>query len=983
MARRNMLQHEWARQRFERLRKQCDEFLADYSDEELYTCILSMHGQTFAYGITGCPQCKKSFPSTGEAYVRMFERFPAKKLTCPGCSCMLPNESFPDDGQGFTHDGAAYYPIGMWNFHMAGWLLGGVRDHEGMVTRLTYIYMLTGEKTYARKAAAILDAFAAIFPHTIGPRDFTPFASSMEMGRLHLLTSIVYRVKVFLAHDYDWLYDLEDMETPSPACALLGEPKSVRENIERMLNDYLLTEPGGPVYNLEGGNLTELHNHEADGVRAMLAVGLITGREEYQTWGIHATEVFLSNAVGRDGMYFEGSYGYSMFTITVFLDMALLSMRAASLSGISAAHPFASERFFRFAVQNPLEMLCQGHLPCYGDWGQDRTRSEKPDNKTITDTYRAALHFHHYTPDSRIRAQAADWLRRLYPLVSSQLGEKGSDLFLLHPAPAQPLPFTLPQHTTITGQAGIGILRDANRTTLLMRAGANHTHAHDEVLGFTYYAYGKEISADLGYSTYGSNGHYGWSTKAIAHNTVVVNMDDHMKKGQLYKPFSGGEFTCLYESPAVTALEGAAPGLYGIDAYQRLLGLVPLPDGSSYVADFFYVRGAQTSDYSFRAFHEKAAFALEGVKKAEQAKKRWTLAGLDASARPYFDQPGQSFGERLTTGETFTPLLKEEKPQYWTPVPNNGYGFIYGIEEHQPTGACIKAAWRSEEGYELTWHGLADGDDRIITGQYPNLSGTERHPLLIIRSRRPAKQYAAVIHTTKKENRLRILSVHRLATRGGETTAYAAAISNGWLDFWAYSPTAQTMIIHTRFGPWRVEGRCGFLRTDGSGKTLAYACLHASSMTFQGKQMEGIRKPWFPIKMIEKKKGAIRLDPHLPPEGARFIRMAPAKNAPASLYEVRDVHSRKDATTILLRDATTLSKGVVAACTKNLIHTRFPLPLGAAFCGTFITGERGGHGIIEDIPAPKTIRARILSPFTEGEAFDITDLAEDGWAQWL
>lgn len=983
MAQLNMERYAWAKLRFDTLRKQCDEFLTHYSDEALYTCILSMHKQTFAYGISGCPQCRKAYPSSGEAYYGMFSRFPTKELTCPSCSCTVPNEAFTDNGQGFTRDGVAYYPIGMWNFHTAGWLFGGVRDHEGMVTKLTYLYMLTGEKAYARKAVVILDGFAAIFPNTIGPRDFTPFASKMEMGRLHLLTSIVFRIKVFLAHDYDWLYDLEEMDSPSPALTLLGEVGTIRDNIERMLNDYLLTEPGGPLYNLSEGNLTELHNHEADGVRAMLAVGLITQKRDYQKWGIEATDVFLSNALGRDGMYFEGSYGYSMFTITVFLDMALLSMRSASLTNIPAVHPFASERFFRFSVQNPMEMLCQGHLPCYGDWGQDRICSEKPDAKTLTDTYRAALHFYQYSPDSNIRDKAADWLRRLYPLVSSRLGEKGIDLFLLHPVFAQPPSFTLPQHATIAGQTGIGILRDSNQTTILMRTGANHTHAHDDVLGFTYYAYGKEISADLGYSTYGSNGHYGWSTKAIAHNTVVVNADQHMKKGQLYKPFSGGEFTCLYESPAVTAYEGAAPTLYGIDAYQRMVGLVPLPDGSSYVADLFYVRGARTSDYSFRAFHEKADFTAEGVKKATRTQNAWTLAGFDTQSHLYFDQPGKSFGERLTTGETFVPLLKEEKPQYWTPAPNNGYGFIYDIHEYEPASSCMRAHWQSHEGYALTWHGLLDADDQIITGQYPNLSGTERHPLLLIRSLRTAKQYAAIIHTTRGQNHLRLLSVHRLASRGGDTTALAAEISNGWLDFWAYSPVAQTMVIHTRFGEWRLNGRCGFLRTDRSGKILAHACIHASSMAFQGRQIDGAKKIWLPIKAIEKQKRAIRLDPHLPPNGARFIRIAPAKDASASLYEIRDIHSRKDATTVMLRDSLSLSKGIVASCTKNQLHTRFPLPLGAAFCGKFIIGEQGGYGIVEDIPTPKTIHARILSSFREGEAFDITDLAEGGWAQWL
>ncbi|AMA71563.1 Heparinase II/III-like protein [Aneurinibacillus thermoaerophilus] len=981
MAQKNSQNHPWVKQRLETLHKHCDHFLSEYRDEDIYRCVLSMQGQAFAYGISGCPYCKGAFPSSPEIGGGFLSRFPEKNLTCPSCASILPNQDSPDDGAGFLREGKAYYPIGVWNFHTAGWLLGGVRDHEGMVTKLTYAYMLTGEKKYAQKALVILDAFAAIFPETIGPRDFTPFQSKAEMGRLHLLTSVVHRVKVFLAHNYDWLYHLEEMDTPSPALALLGRPGTFRENIERMLNDYMLTELGGPAYDLKGGNLTELHNHEADGVRAMLAVGLVTEQPDYQKWGIKATEVFLSNAVGRDGMYFEGSYGYSMFTITVFLDMALLAIRAASPEQLRAFHPFASERFFRFAVQNPAEMLCQGHLPCYGDWGQDRRRNRKLDPKTAADIYRAALHFYHYSPDPAIQKEAFDMLQRTCTSARPELGDKGMDLFLFHPC-LTPRRFTWPAGTTLAGQAGVGILRDANDTTILMRTGANHTHAHDDILAYNYYVYGKEISADIGYSTYGSNGHYGWATKSIAHNTVVVNEDQEMKKGQLYKPFPGGEVSLLYESPHVAAYEGKAPGLYGLDAYQRMAALAPLPDGSSYLVDLFYIQGAEICDYTWRSFHEKAELRLDGVKECK-TNDAWTLAGINAREKPYFDTPGNSFGERLTIGETFSPLLEEEKAQYWTPAPNNGYGFIYGIRQYEPLLPCVKACWESEEGFTLTWHGLTDPDDHIIIGTYPTLSGKEHHPVLIVRSRRPAKQYVALIHTRKTKSALRIQTIHRLATRGSAVMAFATELTNGWLDFWAYSPLTQTMCIHTRFGEWRIRGRCGFIRTDRTGKILASACIEADVMTFQGLKIEGNARPWVQVQELNYKKRTIRLHPHSPPKNAKYIRIAPSPEAPAALYSVKEILQREDGILVITRDSFSLSQGAVATCQKDVIRSLYPLPLAASFRGKLLLGKNGGRAVIEDIPDVKTIRAHILAPFMVGEAFDIVDVAEHYWAQWL
>jgi hypothetical protein len=982
MARKNIETYAWAAERFQEWKRTCDEFLRSYTEQDIYDCVLSMVGQTFAYGISGCPHCQKAFPSSPEAQSRLFSRFPVKTLTCPTCSCTLPNDELIDKGQGFVHNGTAYYPIGMWNFYTAGWLLGGVRDHEGIVTKLTYMYMITNEEKYGQRAITILDAFSAIFPGTIGPRDFTPFGSQTEMGRLHLLTSIVFRVKVFLAQNYDWLYRLKELDVPSPALALLEKPGTIRENIERMLYDYLLTEPGGPSYNLKDGNLTELHNHEADGIRAMLAVGLVTDNRDYCNWGIRATEVFLANAVGRDGMYFEGSYGYSMFTITVFLDMALLSIRAASPAELASFHPFASERFFRFAVENPIDILCQGHLPCYGDWGQDLRQSCEPDIKTMTDVYRAALHFYHFSPDPKRKQEAASYLQRIYPIAEKNLGEKGIDLFLLHPRQPQTTSFQLPVHTTFLGQSGIGVLRDANQTTLLMRTGANSTHAHDDVLACQYYAYGKEISADIGYSMYGSNGHYGWSTKSVAHNTVVVNKDKQMKKGKLYKPFSGGEFSFFYTSPYIAAFEGKAPDLYKIDAFQRAIALVPLPDGSSYWADFFYIQGADTCDYAFHAFHEKACLQVEGAKE-KRKEGVWTMAGLESSEKLYFDEPGKSFGERLTIGETFSPLLNGEKAQYWTFEPNNGYGFIYDTKQYEPRLSSVKARWESEQGFELTWYGITDKEDQILTGMYPTLSGQEHHPILLVRSPRTTKQYTAIIHTTRKMNTLRITAMHGLAARGIQVTAFVTEISNGWLDFWAYSPVTQTMCVHTRFGEWRMEGRCGWIRTDRTGNILVHACIQASKMTFQGKTMTGSQQAWLRIQDIDYKKRAIRLEPHSPPENTPYIRIAPASDSPSSLYSVQSIEAKKEGVIVTMRDSFFLSKGIVTFCDKNMIHTKDPLPLAASFPGKLILGTKGGKGVIEKVSELKQIRARVLTPFTIGEEFHVVDIAQDYWAQWL
>src|SRR5699024_1485134 len=413
-----------------------------------------------------------------------FHKWQKKRITCPTCQTTFPNASYDEDGQGLEINGKGYYLIGMWNFYYGSELLGGVRNHEGMVTKLTYLYMLTGDEWYARKALVILDAFSAIMPHTIGPREFIPYGIDYLIGRVHLLTSIVHRIKVCLAYSYDWLYDIPMLTDISPALQRIGQHGTIQNNIEMMLNDYMLSEPGGPKYNLQDGHLTNLQNHEADGVRAMLAVGLVLDKTDYCKWGKQALEAYFFNTIGRDGVYYEGSFGYGLFTATVFLDMALLAMYASTELELKASHPFSNHRLFKFTIENPLRILCRGHLPSYGDWGRDTATSGQIDTNILIDVYLAALSFYQFSSAQNLQQNAKKHLADLYPHIKSKLGQKGIDLFFKHtPRSDDTSTLKLLAQSTFMGQSGLGIIRDQNDTTLLMRLGQNSTHAHDDVLG--------------------------------------------------------------------------------------------------------------------------------------------------------------------------------------------------------------------------------------------------------------------------------------------------------------------------------------------------------------------------------------------------------------------------------------------------------------------------------------------------------------------
>ncbi|GIP38460.1 hypothetical protein J31TS4_17400 [Paenibacillus sp. J31TS4] len=1008
-AKRNIASLPWAADAWAAMQRRCDEHLT-LTEEQVYSCVLGMKDEAFAYGISGCPGCGKPLPllpTEQRAIMSGIAELPVKRVICPSCGEALPGERFADDGQGFVTEGKAYYPVGMWNFYMAGELLGGVRNHEGLVTQLTYLYMLTGEERYARRALVLLDAFSAIWPGTIGPRDFTPYGSGFEIGRLHLLTSIVYRVKVCLAMDYDWLSGHPDLDAPSEGLRRLGDSGTMRTCIECMLTDYLLDEPGGPVYDLRGGNLTNLQNHEADGVRAMLAVGLALDVPEYREWGIRVVEAYFYNAIGRDGMYYEGSYGYSLFTATVFLDIALLAMRASTEEQLEAFHPFACDRFFRLAVENPLAMLCQGHAPSYGDWGRDEVVGTDPDRKLLTEAYRAALYFYQFTPDEGMRERAASGMRPLYPLLEGELGGKGADLFFTHPAHEDGRSAkeenVLPAGATVMGQAGIAILRGRDGAAVLLRYGPNNTHGHDDVLAFTYYAEGREVSADIGYGIYGTNAHYGWASKTVAHNTVVVDCDEKLARQQLVKPFAGGELAFLYDGEDVSAMEAKAPALYGIAAYQRMLGIASAGAGS-YVIDFFHVDGAGKADYAFHAFHEESELALGGSARQIEA-DHWTLAGVDALQKPYFDAPGLSFGERLTTGETFTTLLDGEEERLWTPEPNNGYGYIYALREYAAGGEAVRASWRTKSGLTLDWHGLDDGD-RWFTGLCPSLEGERQHPILLRRSAKPVRTFVSALSTRSGDAPQAIVRMTRLPVTvegaaaederrgmGDGAAAVCVELAGGERDLWFYSPAPLRAAIDTgRSGIWRVDGSAAWLRLAPDGTVAATACLASASSVLGAHAARGRDGGWLPVTETDAARGTLRVAGTLSGAPGGLLRVRRGPGHASALYTAASLQADGAGTVIELTDSFLLSKGIVDALEGDRLASRYPLPLGFAasadgpltpFAGKLVQGEGGGQATLRGVQDLKTLLVEVRRPFAAGEPFAILDIEPGCEVQWL
>jgi oligo-alginate lyase len=132
-------------------------------------------------------------------------------------------------------------------------------------------------------------------------------------------------------------------------------------------------------------------------------------------------------------------------------------------------------------------------------------------------------------------------------------------------------------------------------------------HGHFDRLGFLYYDDGHEIVADYGAARFlnvepKNGGHYlleneSWAKQSIAHNVLVVDQQSQF----------GGDWTVAQKSaPDVLAFEGGSDvqftaaeldTAYEGVSLQRLIAMVPRPDGGHYVIDVMRVRSDSAHSY--------------------------------------------------------------------------------------------------------------------------------------------------------------------------------------------------------------------------------------------------------------------------------------------------------------------------------------------------------------------------------------------------
>jgi hypothetical protein len=689
---------DWARNWFEGVRRQADEWVS--KEDEWIASILPEPGACFAYGVTACPICRASWGQWGGARCS-FDN--PGHVTCAN-GHVLPDAEHPDPGTGYEGpDGRIHYFVGSYN----AWVVETLQFKA--LRNLAYAYTLTGDERYAEKAAFILDRLADLYPSC--DKGSWDYPSDPPSGRF---CRPWYQVARVLIHYVDWY----DQVFHSPA---LDRP-SVRQGLSRRENIELNLLQNGATYCYTQSLKGRLHNGEADYIRGALAVGCCLGIPWYIDWaydGPYGILNLVRNNVDRDGRYFETSVMYADHTRDLYLTFAepLLNYRSGKYpDGINL---YDDRQFQSFYVLPELSFLCIGKEPRFGDSGPDTARSFLPDQPTSAFDYRLAerLYARVSTPEDKARFASLLHLLSGGDIEKTRVGQAEMPWLLFHGAEppdraSADLDLRLRRRiaqSDFFGQKGIGILRaggGADAQAALVRFGPTLNHGHYDDLNLSYYALGYEVTYDLGYGLGSTHTQVGWSRQTASHNLVLVDETSQGAAGS----GTGGSLHHFADLPGLKLMEASSESSYvqqGVTTYRRLLALIG-EGPEAYLVDVFRVAGGAQHDYLFHSLGDQAEF--EGVTLGEP--EPGSLAGpqIEWGAKQLNDGDMEGF---------------PNKP-YWNPPPGNGLGFVMEPQRAKADGEW-SATWPLPSGdafLRLTM--LGQPGTEVISAWAPGI--LPRHP---------------------------------------------------------------------------------------------------------------------------------------------------------------------------------------------------------------------------------------------------------------
>ncbi len=153
------------------------------------------------------------------------------------------------------------------------------------------------------------------------------------------------------------------------------------------------------------------------------------------------------------------------------------------------------------------------------------------------------------------------------------------------PQRPEPKPFLLPDF----GHAILGWGQKPNWAEAHLHYSGYYNHGHGDYLNFVLWAYGDELTSDIGYTHQNQ-----YPTATISHNLVVVNGENQMRYGQHV-----GDLLAWYSLPdAAQIVQASAPAAYQTASrYRRGIVTLPRGPGQAAVVDIFEVQGGQRHEW--------------------------------------------------------------------------------------------------------------------------------------------------------------------------------------------------------------------------------------------------------------------------------------------------------------------------------------------------------------------------------------------------
>lgn len=173
--------------------------------------------------------------------------------------------------------------------------------------------------------------------------------------------------------------------------------------------------------------------------------------------------------------------------------------------------------------------------------------------------------------------------------------------------------------------------KDTQRA-MWMYYGRNTGHGHRDTLNLGLYAFGIDMSPDLGYpeAANATNTHrHEWVNNTISHNTVVVDKSKQQPQWTAVPKHYD-------DSSMVKLIDVEAPLVYPqTDLYKRTSAMIKADNVHSYVVDFFRVRGGNDHHFSFHG--AEGPVTVEGLNLTAQTRGTYAGEDVEFGVRPEDD----------------------------------------------------------------------------------------------------------------------------------------------------------------------------------------------------------------------------------------------------------------------------------------------------------------------------------------------------------